>query len=338
MADLVTRVPAVNASSAAAFPLGVSADGTKLRLGTARGAVRLDFAATEPSVRFREVAVALSAVDDAASGGFVDDLAEWLGTVPAGPSAIAAGPVTLHGVGLGRGTEGSGAAWDGYKLFLSAPDVPEEEGYAELFLRLAPDRTQAQLLEKWSAYRTRLPGLFERLLGLPVRRWADRPLVELGPGDEAAWFRDAVGFAFPPGWTRIERQGSTRLVDPTDEFGFEVSVLEVPPLDAVTLLGLMLEGDPKASGATAAALPHPRLELATAEHAWREADPHRPPGAPEREARCRWLVARGDGRIGFVTFTYWTDDAAVALPHWERAVASLALRPAGRLTADVAGS
>jgi hypothetical protein len=328
-----TRIPALDSSSALAFPFGVTTDGDGLRLHSARGAVRLRLSrpngAPGPVLRgdvaawihgLQEVEIGLDPIDPL---GFVEDIASWLDAYPVG-QASEFGAVRLSAVRLGSGAEASGAPWIAYKLFFDGEG--DHELHAEVFLRLAPDGTQAQLLEKWAAYREKLPAALESVLGLSVRRWQEGEPIALREGEEQVWFHRAVGFASPLGWVRSDQAGgSVKWVDPTDEYGFEVSLLEVPPMPAITLLALMLSTDPKAAGAQGpSTLPHSRYELATAEHAWMDPDPHR--GGEDREARCRWLVARGLGRVVFLTFVYWTDDAPAALPCWERALGTLRLR------------
>src|SRR5688500_17884110 len=67
----LTRVAAVNASSADAFPLGVVADGERLHLETARGAARLVLPST-PMGRFARIEVSIHPIDERRSRGFVD--------------------------------------------------------------------------------------------------------------------------------------------------------------------------------------------------------------------------------------------------------------------------
>ena len=336
--DEILRVHAVNASSARAFALGIAArldeDGEVLTLNSATGAVSLRWTRLAEARRFVPVAHAdLEPIDADASRGFVDDVAGWLRVVAGADDDRPFEPVSVSLVCLGSGREGVGVTWDGYKLFLASTIAggtdasdPAEGHYAELFFRLTPDRDQAQLLEKWPAYRVRVPALLELALGLQPHTWHEAPPPEL-PGlraaEETLWVAPGVGFGVPTSWVRPPPEGtSVRLHDPTDEYGFEVSVLAVPDgVSAVELLDLSLRGDSNAVGVTAEALPHASLAVATAEHGWESPDPHRD-GAP-RPARCRWVVAVHAGRMVLITFIFWDDDRGVAVPHLDRAVETL---------------
>ena len=328
------RVAAVNTSSAHAFPLGLAAtrDGSteRLQLRTEHGGLTLRWTAGDHP-QLSVVSVELEPTGEADSRGFAEDLGAWLDVEADGPDPRTFAPADVSLVSLGRGREGSGVEWEGHKLFLSAPERDPGEGdglYAEIFLRVSADREHAQLVEKWSAYRVRLPALLELALGLAPRRWTPvRPRVDgLRPGEEAFEIQGVAAFAVPSGWTRAPGEGSLKVIDPTDEFGFEVSLPLAPPDTGLAeLLAQVMEGT-QAIVSPPAPLPHSTLEAACGETVWEETDPHHPGDPTLREARCRWLLARRSGRVVFLTFTWWTDDAGLAVPHWERAVETLTIR------------
>ena len=321
------QIPAVHTSSARALPLGVAPEGGDiLVLHTAHGCAKL---ALGRSVRrLTPVEARWVAQPPGMARAFIDDLADRLRMRPVGEAPIAlAGAVEASAVCMGQGSELSGAPWVGYKLFFEAG---EQE--AQVFLRLSPRRTMAQLVEKWPGYRGALLTLWERALGGAGRSWAPGRAIALRPTEELRTFAEVVHFAAPLGWRpkEVPGGGSERWVDPTDEHGFEVSELPIPdaarrliPVGEMLRMVLSREHTEQWDGEI---VPVPGLpfEGAYGRTTWRQADPKR---GDTRDACGFWAVFTNGWRWAMVSFAFWRDDAAVAVPHWDRALETLDLGP-----------
>jgi hypothetical protein len=134
--------------------------------------------------------------------------------------------------------------------------------------------------------------------------------------------RGNVELALPPGWT-VERDpaGHVACKDPTDSCKLEVSYLAVPPLQRevpplTERLRDSLEGvtDPSTCSPTVAFRRGP-VEFAWTDYVFDSEDPER---GECRQAHGRLLLAANEWFHAVLTFSYWTDDAAWAVPIWER--------------------
>ena len=146
--------------------------------------------------------------------------------------------------------------------------------------------------------------------------------------------RGNVEIAIPERWTVTPKvEGHLDIRDPTDACKLEISYLRLPPLKPgiVPPVGDMLAQVLAKDHREPPIVTESRgsTELAWAEYAFEEHDPER--GA-RRAARGRWLLAANGLFQVLLTFYYWADDAAWAVPAWERVVATLALGDGRQLT------
>ena len=129
--------------------------------------------------------------------------------------------------------------------------------------------------------------------------------------------------AIPRSWTvKPDPAGFVKIEDSSENCLLELSCMRLPPLSADA---------PTAAGRLGAVLPEKAeiiaedrgdLRLAWADYAYEADDTQK---GLRRPARGRWLIAE-NGRIqALATFYYWADDAAWAVPAWERIVATLRL-------------
>ena len=141
--------------------------------------------------------------------------------------------------------------------------------------------------------------------------------------------RGNVELALPPGWT-VERDPAGHLAckDPTDSCKLEVSYLTLPPLlpSAPPLaerlwLALGGEADPSTCSPAVTFRRGP-VEFAWTDYVFESADTER---GERREAHGRLLLVANEWFHAVLTFSYWTDDAAWAVPIWERIVETVDL-------------
>jgi|ERR687891_1598575 hypothetical protein len=141
--------------------------------------------------------------------------------------------------------------------------------------------------------------------------------------------RGNVELALPRGWTVApDPQGHLACKDPTDSCKLEVSYFALPalPPDAPSMVERVLaslEGvaDPSTYSAPVA------FRRGDAEFAWTDyvftSDDTK--GGRPREAHGRLLLASNRWFQAVLTFSYWTDDTAWAVPIWERIVETIEL-------------
>jgi hypothetical protein len=141
--------------------------------------------------------------------------------------------------------------------------------------------------------------------------------------------RGNVEVALPRGWTvRPDPEGHLACVDPTDSCKLEVSYFPLPPLDAdapsmAERVRSSLEGAPDPSTrAPVVAFRRGDAEFAWTDYAFTSDDTERD---ERREAHGRLLLAGNQWFQAVFTFSYWTDDAAWAVPVWERIVQTIEL-------------
>jgi len=141
--------------------------------------------------------------------------------------------------------------------------------------------------------------------------------------------RGNVELALPPGWT-VERDPAGHLAckDPTDSCKLEVSYLvcpplppDVPPLTERLRQSLEGEADPSTCSPAVAFRRGP-VEFAWMDYVFDSDDTER---GERRQAHGRLLLAANDWFHAVLTFSYWTDDAAWAVPIWERIVETIDL-------------
>ncbi len=131
--------------------------------------------------------------------------------------------------------------------------------------------------------------------------------------------RGNVELALPPGWTvEPDPAGHLACKDPTDSCKLEVSYLTLPPpLPGVPPLAerlrLALAG--VANPSPAVTFRRGRVEFAWTEYVFESDDTER---GERREAHGRLLLAANAWFQALLTFSYWTDDSAWAVPIWER--------------------
>jgi hypothetical protein len=309
-----------------------------LSIAGGEGAAILHLGKTEGVFVFAHGKATAQVESPAEGRAFVDAVAAWLGLAlepmdegapAAAPSGADAAPpeAEVSWVKLGDGESELGGSWEGFKLFLSLG-----ERNAEVFFRRSSDGKRAELVEKWSAYRTHLVEILERLVtGSPPRRCV--PRASPPPSGKAAAFgvHAAFDLEVPEGWILTERpEGHHRLADRDDEMMIEFSYLRLPPLppdapDVIARLRATFDPDDteKAAG------PITSFERGDTTYAWAEYrfdsnDTNRPE-APPRPARGRTLVAANPWIQVLVTSCWWDDDADVAERAWNGVIDSLAL-------------
>lgn len=141
--------------------------------------------------------------------------------------------------------------------------------------------------------------------------------------------RGNVEFGLPRGWTaEPQAEGYMKCKDPTDSVLLEVSYLRLPPLEPGELpvaerLRYALAGDPQATGhGPITTFRRGDVEFAWAGYAYECDDTER--GEP-RAALGRWMIAANSLFQALLTYYCWTDDAAWAIPAWERIVETIDL-------------
>ncbi len=166
-------------------------------------------------------------------------------------------------------------------------------------------------------YNERMSGAGEKILIL------DRGVVEL---------------AYPREWTvKANPAGHLELKDPSDSATLEISYLKVPPLgpDAPKVEDLLRGVLPGTEGAGSAGSVA-TAERGTLRRAWAtypfEADDTEK--GLLRKAFGRWMIGGSGSVFVLMTYYYWADDAAWAVPAWEGMAESLrvegAVAPASR--------
>ena len=334
---LVTTIPAVAASGREGLDLsatrlaGVLAE--RLLLTVGEGAVVFELGPEKTFFFFAMGDARLEPSGARAGRPFVDAVAAWLGLELAGDGDAEepAEPTTCEWVRLGAGPDVFGMQWTGFKIFLT-----QGERHAEVFLRLSDDRSRAQLLEKWSEYRTTLIEILERAVTeAPPRRVQKRaapPSPERGLSFEA---EAGVTLTVPEGFVFARQpEGHFRISDPEDEMCIELSSVRLPPLPPeapdvpARVRAVVQNGTHAASSTPVASFARGDVTFAWSEYAWDSRDTKRPEAAP-RPARGRTLVAANAWTQALVTGCWWVEDAARAEAAWDAVVGSLHL--AGRL-------
>ena len=141
--------------------------------------------------------------------------------------------------------------------------------------------------------------------------------------------RGNAELGLPPGWT-VERDPAGHLAckDPTDSCKLEVSYLTVPPLlpsapPLAERLRLALgEVDDPSTCSPAVTFRRGPVDFAWTDYVFESADTER---GERREAHGRLLLVANEWFHAVLTFSYWTDDAAWAVPIWERIVETVDL-------------
>ena len=139
--------------------------------------------------------------------------------------------------------------------------------------------------------------------------------------------RGNVEFAFPKGWSvKPDKAGFIKLEDAGENCLLEVSYMRLPPLgpgapDAAERVRAALGKEH--AGAPVQSQDRGDLRLAWCDYPYTSDDLDR--GIKNRPARGRLLIAENGLHQALMTFYYWVDDAAWAVPIWERIVATLRL-------------
>lgn len=139
--------------------------------------------------------------------------------------------------------------------------------------------------------------------------------------------RGNAEFAFPGDWSvKPDKAGFIKLEDAAENCLLEVSYMRLPPLGP---------GAPDAAERVRAALGKQHagtpiqsqdrgdLRFAWSDYAYASDDFEK--GIMNRPARGRLLIAENGIHQALMTFYYWVDDAAWAVPIWGRIVATLRL-------------
>jgi hypothetical protein len=140
--------------------------------------------------------------------------------------------------------------------------------------------------------------------------------------------RGNVELAFPKKWAvKLEPGGHMSLTDPSDSAKLEVSYLPfaIPKGVGPTLSELLrevLERMPDGEMPEIVSLDRGDLWLAWADRPHECDDTER---GERRNAHTRTLIASNGRFYVIVTFAYWHDDLAWAVPAWERMIATLHL-------------
>lgn len=141
--------------------------------------------------------------------------------------------------------------------------------------------------------------------------------------------RGNVELALPRGWAvEPDPDGHLACKDPTDSCKLEVSYLALPPLLPSTpplaeRLRLALDGvaDPSTCSPAVTFRRGP-VDFAWMDYVFEADDTER---GERRQAHGRLLIVANDWFHAVLTFSYWTDDAAWAVPIWERIVETIDL-------------
>ncbi|MCE9584378.1 MAG: hypothetical protein K8T20_17970 [Planctomycetes bacterium] len=139
--------------------------------------------------------------------------------------------------------------------------------------------------------------------------------------------RGNVEFAFPGDWSvKPDKAGFIKLEDAGENCLLEVSYMRLPPLgpgapDVAERVRAAL--GQRSTGAHVQPQDRGDLRFAWSDYAYASDDPGR--GIVNRPARGRLLIAENGLHQALMTFYYWADDAAWAVPAWERIVATLRL-------------
>ena len=161
------------------------------------------------------------------------------------------------------------------------------------------------------------------------------------------WWRDdenililnagAVTLAVPRSWEvegKAEGFGYLNIKDPSDSCALQVSCLAIPPLvDSAPPIDHMLrevlqKDHPAVCFAPVHVSKRGPVDVAWLDYAYDEKDTERDEW---RVARARVLFARNAVVGTLLTFNYWQDDTAWAIPAWERMVETLRLAASGGL-------
>lgn len=159
------------------------------------------------------------------------------------------------------------------------------------------------------------------------------------------WWRDdenililnagAVRMAVPKSWLvegKAEGFGYLDIKDPTDSCALQISCIQIPPLvpDAPPIEQMLREvvqaDHPAAALARAHTSTREETETAWMDYSYGEQDTER---NEWRMAHARVLFATNRIVGALVTFYYWEDDTAWAVPAWERMVETIALGDEG---------
>lgn len=141
--------------------------------------------------------------------------------------------------------------------------------------------------------------------------------------------RGNVELALPRGWTVTpDPEGHLTCKDPTDSCKIEISCFALPPLPPgapsmaervrASLAGV---ADPSTCSAVVT-VRRGCAEMAWTEYAFTSEDTER---GERRQARARLLLAGNAWVQAVFTFSYWMDDAAWAVPVWERIAETIEL-------------
>ncbi len=135
--------------------------------------------------------------------------------------------------------------------------------------------------------------------------------------------RGNVELAIPRDWTvKPDPEGFMKIQDPVPDFLLEISYLRLPalPPDAPDVAGRLRAVLPQPAPITA--VDRGDLRLAWADYGYEADDTEK---GRRRMARGRWLIADNGRFQVLATYYYWADEAARAIPPWERIVATIRL-------------
>ena len=255
----------------------------------------------------------IEARDRRCGAAFAEAMASWLGMpLERGPVDLELPPGIVDGgyVRLGTQRDALGVDWEVLKLF-----VGHDDRAVECFLRLDRERNRGAFTEKWSRYREDLLVTFDGILGA-ARRPEARKEVH---GVPMAWL------SVPLEWTVAGGNGHVKLGDAHHDVMLEISSAQIPRLPGSPSSAVRLQTVLALSGQASTVI-HERdrgdLEIAWAEVLHLADDPVL--GTRRQRPACtRWLLALCDIGQVLATFNFWLDDAAWAVPEWERIVSTL---------------
>jgi len=170
-------------------------------------------------------------------------------------------------------------------------------------------------------------------------------------GQKKRWWRDdenililnagAATLAVPRSWLvegKAEGMGYVNIKDPSDSCALQISCMELPPLlptappiDQI-LRAVVQKDHPAAAFAQPVIRRRDRMEIAWMDYSYDEKDTDRDEW---RVAHARILFSSNTVFGALLTFYYWEDDAAWAVPAWERMVETLYLGDRGLLSPDL---
>jgi hypothetical protein len=170
------------------------------------------------------------------------------------------------------------------------------------------------------------------------------------PRKSNQWWRDdenilvlnagQATLAVPRSWLvegKAEGMGHLNIKDPSDSCALQISCIQIPPLVPTAppidemLREVVREHHPTAVLARVMTARRDGMEIAWMDYSYDEKDTERDEW---RLAHARTLFACNTVVGTLVTFYYWEDDSAWAVPAWERMIETLRLGDRGLLASD----